>query len=213
MAARPFVQMARAHAGVPVLHQDFHALDLSPASFDGIFANASLFHVPTAHLPRSSSTCTRRSSPGGALFCSNPRPPESEPSREGFLGERYASHLDLEDWRALFTAAGFGRDPSLLPPRRSATRAAAVAGHVVAPSRLVSRVPASAHTRAFLQVHLCVLVWASPPSWGASITIPAIPLVIWRMLLVSVILVVVPRVRRGVAAMSGRHRLIYSGIG
>jgi SAM-dependent methyltransferase len=102
-----FVALARAHAGVPVLHQDFHALDLPPAAFDGVFANASLFHVPTAALPGVLAHLFAALVPGGALFCSNPRAPENEPPREGFLGDRYASHLDLASWRALFAGAGF----------------------------------------------------------------------------------------------------------
>ncbi len=73
--------------------------------------------------------------------------------------------------------------------------------------------PPSAHTRAFLQVHFCVLVWGFTAILGRVITLPAIPLVIWRMLLVSLLLVALPRVRRGIAAMSGRHRLAFAGIG
>jgi ubiquinone/menaquinone biosynthesis C-methylase UbiE len=38
--------MAREHAGVEVWEQDFLALDLPDAEFDGVFASASLFHVP-----------------------------------------------------------------------------------------------------------------------------------------------------------------------
>lgn len=40
-AAR-FVDMTRRHTGGEVLHQDFLALDLPAAHFDGVFANASL---------------------------------------------------------------------------------------------------------------------------------------------------------------------------
>lgn len=47
-----FVEMARATGAGPVLHQSFLALDLAPGSFDGVFANASLFHVPAQELPR-----------------------------------------------------------------------------------------------------------------------------------------------------------------
>src|ERR1700745_2000565 len=47
-----FCAMARAHSGCEVLHQDFLALSLPDSRFDGIFANASLFHVPSAALPR-----------------------------------------------------------------------------------------------------------------------------------------------------------------
>jgi len=50
-AAR-FVEMARADTRCEVWHQDFLALDLPEARFDGVFANASLFHVPGADLQR-----------------------------------------------------------------------------------------------------------------------------------------------------------------
>ena len=50
--AAPFVAMAMAYSGCPVWRQDFLALDLPAGRFDGIFANASLFHVPRADLPR-----------------------------------------------------------------------------------------------------------------------------------------------------------------
>ncbi len=102
-----FVDMARAHAGVTVLQQDFGALDLPPASFHGVFANASLFHVPTAVLPAVLAHLFAALVPGGALFCSNPRPREGTAAQEGFVGERYASYLDVGAWRALFLAAGF----------------------------------------------------------------------------------------------------------
>jgi len=44
--------MARADTGCEVWLQDFLALDLPRRRFDGIFANASLFHVPPQELPR-----------------------------------------------------------------------------------------------------------------------------------------------------------------
>jgi SAM-dependent methyltransferase len=48
--SRQFVAMARAHSGCEVLHQDLLALRLPAGRFDGIFANASLFHVPSQAL-------------------------------------------------------------------------------------------------------------------------------------------------------------------
>ena len=42
-----FVEMARQWTGCEVWHQDFLDLDLPEHAFDGVFANASLFHVPT----------------------------------------------------------------------------------------------------------------------------------------------------------------------
>jgi trans-aconitate methyltransferase len=49
-AAR-FVAMAREATGCEVWHQDSMHLTLPPAHFDGVFANASLFHVPSQALP------------------------------------------------------------------------------------------------------------------------------------------------------------------
>ncbi|MGH8661122.1 MAG: class I SAM-dependent methyltransferase, partial [Burkholderiales bacterium] len=47
-----FAAMARALSGCEVWLQDFLKLDLPAARFDGVFANAALFHVPTQELPR-----------------------------------------------------------------------------------------------------------------------------------------------------------------
>lgn len=97
------VAMARAHSGCEVLHQDFLALDLPPARFDGVFANASLFHVPSAALSRVLAALAATLKPRGVLFCSNPR----GDNREGMNGDRYGCYLDLETWRRFVTGAGF----------------------------------------------------------------------------------------------------------
>ncbi|HEX8589264.1 class I SAM-dependent methyltransferase, partial [Pseudomonas sp.] len=47
-----FAEMARQDSGCEVLHQNFLELNLPTERFDGIFANASLFHVPLQELPR-----------------------------------------------------------------------------------------------------------------------------------------------------------------
>src|SRR5438045_4115401 len=65
--------MAREHSGCAVWQQDFLALDLPDASFDGIFANASLFHVPRQELPRVLRELHEALKPEGVLFASNPR--------------------------------------------------------------------------------------------------------------------------------------------
>jgi SAM-dependent methyltransferase len=98
-----FVAMARAHSGCEVLHQDFLALDLPPQRFDGIFANASLFHVPGAELPRVLRELHASLKPRGVLFASNPR----GNNEEGFSGERYGCYWDLDTWRRFVAAAGF----------------------------------------------------------------------------------------------------------
>jgi SAM-dependent methyltransferase len=109
-----FARMAREHSGCEVLEQSFFALKLPAKSFDGIFANASLFHVPRATLPRIASELRSALVAGGALFCSNPRAMTEE--HEGFQGERYGSYLTLESWRALFEAAGFTYESHYLRP-------------------------------------------------------------------------------------------------
>ena len=52
MESARFAAMAREYTGCEVWQQDFLKLDLPPASFDGVFANAALFHVPSQELPR-----------------------------------------------------------------------------------------------------------------------------------------------------------------
>ena len=97
------VALARAETGCAVLHQDFLALDLPSARFDGIFANAALFHVPSSEIARVLADLAAALKPGGVLFCSNPR----GDNQEGWVGGRYGCFWDLETWRALVTAAGF----------------------------------------------------------------------------------------------------------
>lgn len=98
-----FVDMARAHSGCEVLHQDFFALRLPRARFHGVFANASLFHVPTAELPRVLGELRDALVPRGVLFSSNPRGEDVE----GWSAERYGAYHSLERWRSIVGAAGF----------------------------------------------------------------------------------------------------------
>jgi len=70
-------------------------------------------------------------------------------------------------------------------------------------------VPAKAH----LQVHVCVLLWGFTAILGKLITLPALPLVWWRMLLVVLALAMLPAVWRGLGAMPARRRWAYAGIG
>ncbi|MDH4582451.1 methyltransferase domain-containing protein [Pseudomonas sp. BN415] len=101
--AESFVAMARADSGCEVWHQDFLALDLPASRFDGIFANASLFHVPRQELPRVLRQLHATLKPGGVLFSSNPRGQNDE----GWNGSRYGAWHDYESWKALLEAAGF----------------------------------------------------------------------------------------------------------
>jgi SAM-dependent methyltransferase len=96
-------EMARAHSDCEVWEQDFLKLDLPANRFDGVFANAALFHVPSQELPRVLRELHATVKPGGVLFSSNPR----GNNEEGWQGQRYGAHHDLETWRRFVTNAGF----------------------------------------------------------------------------------------------------------
>jgi SAM-dependent methyltransferase len=98
-----FVAMARSYSGCEVLHQDFLAMALPERRFDGVFANASLFHVPSQELPRVLLELAAALRSGGVLFCSNPR----GNNEEGLNDDRYSCYFDLDTWRNYVTAAGF----------------------------------------------------------------------------------------------------------
>lgn len=98
-----FVEMARTDAGCEVWQQNFLALELPAERFDGVFANASLFHVPLQELPRVLGQLHATLRPGGVLFSSNPR----GQNEEGWNGQRYGAWHDYARWRELLEAASF----------------------------------------------------------------------------------------------------------
>jgi len=71
----------------------------------------------------------------------------------------------------------------------------------------------NATRKAFLQIHFCVVLWGFTAILGKMISLPALPLVWWRMLIVAAALALVPRVWRGLRAMTPRLMLAYAGIG
>lgn len=101
--AAALAAMARANSGCEVWEQNFLELALPAERFDGVFANAVLFHVPSAALPRVLSQLFETLKTGGVLFCSNPR----GEGQEGWQGERYGAYHNLETWRGFMMAAGF----------------------------------------------------------------------------------------------------------
>ena len=78
-AAR-FAAMARDYSGCEVWQQDFFKLDLPHEHFDGVFANAALFHIPGQELPRVLRELHATLKPGGVLFSSNPHGKNEEGS-------------------------------------------------------------------------------------------------------------------------------------
>ena len=101
--AASFAHMARQHSGCEVWQQDFLALELPDAHFDGVFANAALFHVPTQELPHLLGQLQATLKPGGVLFSSNPH----GHNEEGWSRGRYGAYHDLASWQRYMSAAGF----------------------------------------------------------------------------------------------------------
>lgn len=98
-----FVEMARSDTDCEVWHQNFLDLQLPPDHFNGIFANAVLFHVPVKVLPQVLERLRTTLKPHGVLFSSNPR----GQNQEGWNGDRYGSYHDLAQWQTLMRNAGF----------------------------------------------------------------------------------------------------------
>ena len=96
-------QIARTKSGCEILVQDFFNLSLPDNTFDGIFANASLFHIPNHILPKVLSNLWACLKPNGILFSSNPR----GNNEESWYGERFGSYHNLEGWRSFMTNAKF----------------------------------------------------------------------------------------------------------
>lgn len=98
-----FVDMARAHSGCEVWHQDFMDLSLPAGRFDGVFANASLFHVPRRLIQDVLGRLFQALRPGGVLCASNPR----GDNQEGWNNQRYGVYYDYGQWAATMQRAGF----------------------------------------------------------------------------------------------------------
>lgn len=97
-----FCQMARAYTGCRILQQTFLSLDLPRNAFDGIFANASLFHVPSDKLPSVLNTLHATLRDDGVLFISNPRG-----DGEGWSGQRYGHYMQIDTSEQFLTKSGF----------------------------------------------------------------------------------------------------------
>ena len=99
---KQFCKMALEQSGCKILNQNFLNLDLKEKSYDGIFANASLFHIPRFELPRvlNELHCALRKS--GILFSSNPRG-----DQEGWNGKRYVNYMEFEISQYYLNNSGF----------------------------------------------------------------------------------------------------------
>ncbi|MBC8259387.1 MAG: class I SAM-dependent methyltransferase [SAR324 cluster bacterium] len=97
-----FCKMAEMQSGCPTLNQQFLELDLEENCYDGIFANASLFHVPSQELPRVLTELHSALRTGGILFFSNPRG-----NAEGWQGQRYGNYMEFEASELYLEQSGF----------------------------------------------------------------------------------------------------------
>ncbi len=98
-----FCQMARKYSGREIWQQNFITLDLPVNYFAGIFANASLFHIPRESLLQVLKIFHHSLIKDGIVFCSNPR----GPNIEQINGLRYGNYMDVEGWKSFFLEAGF----------------------------------------------------------------------------------------------------------
>jgi SAM-dependent methyltransferase len=123
-ATPAFVEMAQKASGCEVWQQTFLELNLPDQFFDGIFANASLLHVPEKEMGRVLQDLGRSLVPGGAIVMSLARG-----EGEGFVdrptGARYTSYWEYETMSPLLVQAGFTiahhyyRPPNLPPEMQS----------------------------------------------------------------------------------------------
>src|SRR5687768_17839374 len=68
-------------------------------------------------------------------------------------------------------------------------------------------------SKALLQIHFCVVRWGFTAILGKLITLPALALVWWRMLIVVAVLALLPRVWRAVRALPARTMVTFATIG
>jgi drug/metabolite transporter (DMT)-like permease len=68
-------------------------------------------------------------------------------------------------------------------------------------------------SRALFQIHFCVFLWGFTAILGKAITLSALPLVWWRMLMVTGALMLMPRFWRGFKKMPRQAGAIYLAIG
>ena len=102
-AAAQICEMARQWSGCEVWQQDFRNLSLPERAFDGVFSNASLFHVPTREIQGVLGAIRRTLKAGGVLLTSNPR----GQNQEAWQVDRFGVFYDLDEWVRRVTESGF----------------------------------------------------------------------------------------------------------
>ena len=110
--SKAFCDIAKATCpSLPVLQQDFCELDLPDETFDGVYSNTSLYHVPLDNLPDVLDRIHRCLKPGGVFFASNAH--GNGKDKEGWSHARssvrrsWVTWLSEKTWNAHVTNAGF----------------------------------------------------------------------------------------------------------
>jgi SAM-dependent methyltransferase len=96
-------EMAARLTGLPVRQLTFAEMDWD-AAFDGVWACATLLHLPPADLPDALAKIRRALKPGGAFFCSFK---EGDGEAERFANGRFFTDMTPARLRGLLVAAGF----------------------------------------------------------------------------------------------------------
>lgn len=102
--AEPLAGIARARSLCPVIVADMRAVPFRSGVFDGVWASASLLHLPRHDLPIALGEIRRVLKPGGLLFASVKA---GDGSRRGEDGRIFTLHR-RDSWEVSLASQGFG---------------------------------------------------------------------------------------------------------
>jgi len=108
-----FLAAARTDVDGQFCRGDARRLPLADGAVDGVWACASLHHVPRADLPAALAECRRVLGPDGALFCSVKRGEGTGFEADNDHGggdDRFFAYYGAEEFEALLADAGFAGD-------------------------------------------------------------------------------------------------------
>jgi len=98
-----FCQMARNFSGQVVLHQNFLDLNLPKECFDGVYANASIFHIPRRDFVSVIKKLNLSLKREGIFFLNNP----TGCDEEKYLKEKYVNYMGIDLYKSYVEQAGF----------------------------------------------------------------------------------------------------------
>ena len=101
--AEPIARIARSISTCPVVVADMRAIPFRDLAFDGVWASASLLHLPRRDLPTALSEIRRILRPNGRFFASVKAGSGEMHDKEG----RFFALYDQDGWRRSLQEAGF----------------------------------------------------------------------------------------------------------